>query len=369
MNRFEFGLAAPADEPGLRELSRAASMQGTIRMAFDRAPDYFASLRPEGRRTEVLVCREIASGRVMEVIHRSIRPMWVNGAVTPVGYLSGLRLSPEVQRGMLLARGNKFLRELHSDRQTEFYLCTIIEDNRLALAQLQSGRCGLPHMHDLGRFCGMAVGMRPVSRRVSGQFQLRPATPADLSELVAFLRREGPKRQFFPVYAPEDFCRNDSLLPGLAWEDIILAWEGAELIGTAAAWDQRSFCRWLVAGYAPWLRALRPLLNAVATCWGYPPLPAPGVVPNYFMLSLVCIRDHDTRVFQALLDEIMVRRRDRFDFLFAGLHERDPLMPELQARRHISMPSRLLAAAWDDGAESIRQLRPELVPYLEIAAS
>jgi hypothetical protein len=270
---------------------------------------------------------------------------------------------------MLLARGNKFLRELHSDRQTEFYLCTIIEDNRLALAQLQSGRCGLPHMHDLGRFCGMAVGMRPVSRRVSGQFQLRSATPADLSELVAFLRREGPKRQFFPAYAPEDFCRNDSLLPGLAWEDIILAWQGAELIGTAAAWDQRGFCRWIVAGYAPWLRALRPLLNAGATRRGYPPLPAPGVVPNYFMLSLVCIRDHDTRVFQAILDEIMVRRRDRFDFLYASLHERDPLMPELQARRHISMPSRLFAVAWDDGAESIRRLRPELVPYIEVAAS
>ena len=186
--------------------------------------------------------------------------------------------------------------------------------------------------------------------------------------MIAFLRQEGSKRQFFPVYAPEDFCGNDGLLPGLAWEDIILAWQGAELIGTAAAWDQRSYRRWLVAGYAPWLGALRPILNVVAKCRGFPRLPAPGVQADYFVLSLVCIRESDTRVFRALLDEIIVRRRDRFNFLLAGLHERDPLLPELQARRHISFPSRLLAVAWDDTAESVRRLRPELVPHLEVGA-
>jgi hypothetical protein len=368
MSRFEFSLATPADEPSLRELSGAVSMQGSIRIALDRAPGYFASLRPEGRRTEVLVCREISSGRVVAVGHRSVRPMWVNGAVAPVGYLGGLRISPEVQRGTLLARGHRFLRERHSDRQTEFYLCTIMEDNRLALAQLQSGRCGLPRYHDLGRFCSMAVGMRLESRRVPGRLRLRPATPADLSALIAFLRREGPKRQFFPAYEPEDFCRNDGLLPGLALEDIILAWQGSELIGAAAAWDQRSFRRWRIAGYAPWLRALRLPFNVVAICRGLPRLPAPGSRPDYFVLSLVCIRDYDARVFHAVLDEIIVRRRDRFDFFTAGLHERDPLMQEMQARRHIPMPSRLLAVAWDDGEESVRQLRAGLVPHLEAGA-
>jgi hypothetical protein len=368
MSRFEFGLATPADEPSLRELSRAVPMQGSIRFVFDRSPDYFASLRPEGRRAEILVCRDVSSGRLAMVGNRSIRPMWVNGAVAPVGYLGGLRISPDTQRGVVLARAGRFLRERHSDGQTDFYLCVVMEDNRPALEQLQSGRCGLPCCQDLGRYCSMAVGLRSGARRVPGQLQLRPATPADLPALIAFLRKEGSKQQFFPFYEPGDFSRNDGLLPGLAWEDIILAWQGSELIGTAAGWDQRSYRRWLVAGYAPWLGALRPLLNVVAKCRGFPRLPAPGVQADYFVLSLVCIRDHDTRVFRALLDEIVVRRRDRFNFLLAGLHERDPLLPELQARRHIAIPGRLLAVAWDDTMGSVRRLRPEFVPHLEVGA-
>jgi hypothetical protein len=368
MSRFEFRLAASADEPSLRELSRAVPMQGSIRFVFDRAPDYFASLRPEGRRAEVLVCHDVSSGRLAMIGNRSIRPMWVNGTVAPVGYLGGLRISHETQRGVVLARAGRFLRERHSDGQTDFYLCVVMEDNRPALEQLQSGRCGLPRCQDLGRFCDMAVGLRSGSRRGSSGLRLAPATPADLPVLIAFLRKEGAKQQFFPFYASEDFSQADGLLPGLAWEDIILAWQGSELVGTAAAWDQRSFRRWLVAGYAPWLGAVRPLLNVFAKCRGYPRLPAPGVQADYFVLSLVCIRDNDTHVFRALLDEIVVRRRDRFNFLLAGLHERDPLLPELQARRHISIPSRLLAVAWDDTAESVRQLRPGLVPHLEVGA-
>ncbi len=367
MSRFEFGIATPADEPGLREFSSAIPMQGTIRMAFERAPDYFASLRPEGRWNEVLMCRDNASGRLAAVAHRSIHPMWVNGAIAPVGYLSGLRIAPEAQRGTLLARGHQFLRERHADGRAPFYLCTIMEDNRPALAQLRSFRCGLPRYEDLGRFFTMAVGLRPRSRGGSPQLHLRPATPDDRSALVGFLRSEGSKRQFFPVYEPDDFGRGGGVLHGLNWEDIILAWRGSELVGTAAAWDQRSFRCWRITGYAPSLRMLRRFINFIAACRGRPALPAPGRL-NYFMLSLVCIRDNDRCVFCSLLDEIIVRRRGRFDYAIAGMHERNPLVEELRARNPVLMPSRLFAVAWDDTAESVRRLRPELVPDLEIGA-
>jgi hypothetical protein len=368
MSRFEFTLATPADEPGLLELARFASPQGTMRIGFDRTPDYFASLRPEGRQTEVMVCREVSSGRVIAVGHRSIRPLWVNGTIAPVGYLGGLRLSPEVKGGLVLARGYRFLRERHADRRTEFYLSTIMEENRQALAILQSGRCGLPRYDDLGRFRCMAVGMRLGNRLAPSQLQVRPAAPTDLAAMIAFFHREGPKRQFFPVYEPQDFGRTDGLLPGLVWDNIMLAWQGTELVGVAAAWDQREFRRWHVAGYAPWLRVLRLPLNLVAACRGLPRLPPPGDRPAYFMLSLVCVRDFDPQIGESLLDEIIARHRNRYAFFLAGLHERDPLMPVLQARPHVPMPSRLFAVAWDDGGETVRRLRPELVPYLELGA-
>ena len=38
-------------------------MSGAIRFSFDRSPDYFAALRVEGRHTDVLVGREMKTGR------------------------------------------------------------------------------------------------------------------------------------------------------------------------------------------------------------------------------------------------------------------------------------------------------------------
>lgn len=368
MSRFEFTIATSADEHDLLELSRSATMQGAMQIGFDRSPNYFASLRPEGRQTEVLVCRDALSGRIIATGHRSIRQLWVNGAVAQTGYLSGLRINPDVQRGMVLARGYKFLRDRHADKQTPFYLSTVMDDNKPALALLLSGRCGLPRYHDLGRFYCMAVGMCSMNRRARNRFQIRPAAPADVGAIVAFLHREGQKQQFFPVYRKEDFGQTNGLLPGLAWENIILAWQDSELIGIVAGWDQREFRRWYVAGYAPWLRAMRIPINIVAKCKGLPRLPPSSTRPEYFILSLVCIRDSDIGIFQALLDEIVVRQRNRYSFFLAGLHERDPLLTELQARPHVPMQSRLFAVAWNDGAETVKQLQPELVPYLELGS-
>jgi hypothetical protein len=368
MSRFEFSIATAADEPGLQELSRTASMQGAIRIGFDRSPDYFASLRPEGRQTDVLVCRESQSRRIVAIGHRSVRQLWVNGAVTQVGYLGGLRITPDAQRGMVFARGYKFLRERHADHQVKFYLSTIMEDNRPALSLLKSGRCSLPRYQDLGRFCCMAVSTGSGKRHTRHQLQIRPATPADVTAIIAFLHHEGSKRQFYPVYRPEDFDRNDGLLPGLSCENIMLAWQGSELVGVTAGWDQREFRRWYIASYTPWLRALRIPINAVTACKGLPRLPPSGAKPQYFILSLICIRNDDAAIFEVLLDKIILMHRSRYAFCLAGLHERDPLVSVLRAQPHVPMPSKLFAVSWDDGAEAVSELQPGLVPYLELGS-
>ena len=342
--RFRFELATPRDNQELQRFSLEAAMPGAIRFSFDRAPDYLAALCVEGRQSEVLVCRETQTGRLVATGHRA-------------------------RSGHLLGRGYAFLRALHASRPACLYLTTIMEDNRPAKEVLLSGRLGLPVYHDLGRFYCMAVGLNGRSQGCSdGKVCVRPATPADGAAVVEFLNREGRSRQFFPEYQAEDLGLRGGLLAQLEWKDVFLAFRASELLGVLAAWDQRALRRWRVTGYAPWLRVLRGPSNLVARLRGMPFLPKPDSTPDYFILSIVCVRQDDRSVFHTSLETILREKRSQYGFFLAGLHERDPLLPDLLSRPHVPLPSRLYAVAWDDGAEAVRQLDPQRVPYLELGA-
>jgi hypothetical protein len=366
---FHFELATPRDNLELQQFSLEAAMPGAIRFCFDRTPDYLAALCVEGRQSEVLVCREGRSGRLVATGHRSVKTAFINGKPETLGYLSGLRVEAGVRSGQLLARGYGLLQTLHTHRPCQVYLTTIMEDNLLAKKVLLSGRFGLPAYHDLGRFCCMAVSLDGGSRDRSARgVCVRPGTASDGEAVVEFLNREGRSRQFFPEYRLEDFAVPGGLLANLEWADVFLAFRAGELVGVLAAWDQRAFRRWRVTGYASWLRLMMAPVNLVAGLRKMPLLPEPGTSPKCFVLSLVCMRQDDCTMFHTLLDAVVREKRAEYAFFLAGLHERDPLLPELLARPHVPLPSRLYAVAWEDGGAAVRELDRQRVPYLELGA-
>ena len=366
---FRFGLAKPEDNTELLDFSAKTDMPGAIRFSFDRSPDYLAALRVEGFHSDVLICRENKTGRLVATGHRSVKRVFVNGELETVGYLGGLRVEPEVRSASFLSRGYAQLRELRAGHPAPFDLTTIMEDNFQARKVLISGRLGLPAYHDFGRFCCMALSLQGKSnRRAGSKFSLRHAVRADAENVVAFLNREGRAKQFFPEYRLEDFGRPDGLLSHLDWTDLFLAFRGAELAGVLAAWDQQSFRRWRVTGYARWLRLSRNVLNLAARLRWMPLLPKPGSPLNCFILSLVCIRDNDRAIFKSLLDEIVRARQDRHEFFLAGLHERDSLLPELLTRPHVSLASRLYVVDWGNENCAVKRLDGWRVPYLELGS-
>lgn len=368
-SRYRIDSAGPADEAALNALGRRIEMPGIIRLGFEREPGYFDALRVEGRWSEVHVCRETASGRIVGCGHRSGKPLWVDGKPAAAGYLSGLRLEPAARGGRLLAQGFAYLRRCHGDGRTPFYLTTVMEDNQGAAALLAAGRAGLPRYLDRGRFAAMAIGLDLWRKEPAESVcEVRPAVAADAPGVLKFLAREGRRRQFFPIYQADDFGPAGNLLYGLAWEDVMLAFRNGRLIGVAAAWDQRAYRRWRVTGYSALLRVLRRPLNFWARFNGMPRLPKPGAAPRYFNLALTCVAGDDLAVFGELLWEIIRSRQASYDFFLAGMHEADPLLPRLRSLPHMPLPSRLYLVAWPDGDDALARLDPARVPYLELGS-
>jgi hypothetical protein len=366
---FRFSLAKPEDNAALLEFSAKTDMPGAIRFSFDRSPDYLAALRVEGCHSDVLICRENKTGRLVATGHRSVKRVFVNGEPVTIGYLGGLRVEPGVRSASFLTRGYAQLRELLAGHPSPFDLTTIMEDNFQARKVLLSKRLGLPGYHDFGRFCCVALSLQENGNsRAGSRLSLRHATQADAENVVAFLNREGRSKQFFPEYCMEDFGCPGGLLSHLDWNDVFLAFCGAELAGVLAAWNQQAFRRWRVTGYDRWLQLSRNVLNLAARLRRMPLLPKPGSPLNCFNLSLVCILDNDHEVFKALLDEIIRTRQDRFPLFLAGLHERDPLLPELLVRPHVSLASRLYVVDWENDYCAVENLDGRRIPYLELGS-
>ena len=356
--------AKRADNADLLRLLEEMPMPGFIRIAYQRAPDFFDALGVEGRSSQVVVGRDANGDRVIGMGTRSIKPAYVNGEVDDIGYLSGLRLKPEYRRGIHLARGYKKLRELHADGQARLYLSTMLNDNSVA-QRLTEHRARLPAYHDIGQLHHMAIAPGRLSpERAAARFAIRAARQEDLPQVVDFLNSEGPKRQFFPAYTVEDLTSADGLLRGLEPSDILIAWDGGRIAGVVAAWNQKAYRQSVVNGFAPWFRLCRPLYNAGAAVARLPRIPPAGSMLNYACLSLVCIRNDDRAAFAALLAEVLRRMRGRHDFLIAGMHQRDPLLPELRKLRHLSYLSRLYVVCWRDGEDAFSNL-DERPPYVE----
>ena len=239
MPRYQIELATPADDADLRRILADTPMAGRIAVSFCREPSYFDAAVVDGRYRQVIAARDLTTGQLVGFGTRSLRNVYVNGRPETIGYLGTLRLLAEHRRRGLVARGFAFLHKLHEDGRTPMYLTTIAEGNDLALDPLTSGRGGLPIYHHAGTLHTLAVPRGAV--RAKHNVDIRPATQADLEEILAFFNRDGPKRQFFPCYEEADFFRPDGLLRGLRPEDLLLAHRGGELVGTMAAWDQDRF--------------------------------------------------------------------------------------------------------------------------------
>jgi hypothetical protein len=369
MGKVEIRLADRSDDADLRRFIGAADMEGRIRMSVPREPSYFDALEVEGREWEVAIAREADSGRLVGMGVGAAKPAYLNGVAQRLGYLSGLRVAPAYRNGLLLVRLYRMAKERVERHRVPLFLTTIVEDNTRAIEILTSGKCGLPVYEDFGRLVTMVVSLRqrnPFGR--SPGLSARRATAADLGDVVSFLNREGPKRQFFPVYEERDLTSPGGILRGLSIDDVFLAFEEGALVGTAAAWDQRGFRQNRITGYAPSLGRLRVLYNVYARAAGCPTLPRPGSTLDHVFVALVAIEDDRAPILATLMAEIFDAMKPRGPSLLTiGFHERDPLSEAMRRARHLDYTTRVFVAHWEGAKDDFERL-DDRVPYLELGA-
>jgi hypothetical protein len=374
---LQFDLVDDSQESQLRALLRETPLGGAIQATLRREPSYFDGAVVEGPFHQVLAARRgqsdsdasdsIVSNSIVAMATRSVRMRYVSGIATPVGYLGGLRIRESARKGLIIARGFQKLRQLHEDGRTDFYLTTVTEGNTAAIEALTKGRAGLPSYHELGRYCTFILPTHSwkVPRR-DPTLQIRPLQEKELSELVAFLNREGQSRLFFPVLNEHDFLQQTSTYRDLSLEQILCARRDGRIVGTLAAWDQSAFKQSHVERYTGHWRWSRHLYNPLARCLRLPSFPAPGDRLRNVMLALPVIENSDPAVWQQLLHQVRhlpVAKQN--ESMALGLFERDPLVPFARRSAVHCYETRLYVVSWSPEKVQPEQFNGRNV-YLEL---
>lgn len=361
---FEIALGTAADDRELRELLRNSPVPGQISVTFEREPSFFDSGHIRGNFFQVCVGRDRRTGRIIGLGTRSVAPGFINGQPAPLGYLADLRLKPNHRGGTLVARGYRFLRQLHEDGRTRLYTTVIFSENHAALTTIASGRAGLPQYHDQGTIHCPGINIRRAAPPILADCGIVRGCERLLPEIVECLNRNNRRRQFAPVHTVEMFrdrWRNFRI------EDFHVAVRGSNVIGVVGCWDQRSFKQTRVAAYGSRLRWMVPLVNALRPVTRAPRYPKAGEEVPYFYFSFIAVDDDNLQVFRALLRSAHnAAVGTGFLYAMVSLHERDPLLPALRDYSLTPFFGRLFCVTFEDGDQTAHALDGR-VPYLEAA--
>lgn len=349
-SRFRFTLAGPQDDADLRALMAQGRMEGAIAVSFRREPSYFAGCVLQGDGAQVIKCMEVESGRLAGHACRSTLEMFVDGRPQRVGYLSDLRSFVNYRGGTLLARGFRYLRELHEADPVPFYYTVIYEGNDQAVGNLVGGRAGLPAYLDYGRILTPAIQLDFPRRELRERgLRVAQATSSQLPAIVHFLNEWHAQRQLAPVRHAAQFAQGGRY-SGLRAEDFLLALDdNDEIAGTIAIWNQSAIRQTHVEQYSRPLALARPLFNLAARVLPFKPLPPVGGRVPYVYLACACAREHSVGTFRMLLRSAYRQLRNTdAHYAIVGLHESDPFAAALEDYRCIAAAGRLFLVHYPD---------------------
>ena len=363
MEKIKVRLADKSDDPFLNKILRDNNIGGSIRIAFQRNPSYFDSLKIEGYKNQVVIGRS-EKNRIIGFGSRSLKKAYINGVLTDLGYLGNLRVIKGYKGKGYLHKGYDYFKSLHQDRKTQLYYSTIFEDNKIGLKILTSKKSYLPFYRDFGRYLTFAISLNGSRKFSESKLKIENGSKINLKKIAKFIQKNGARKQFYPYYTYDDFV---SKFPGFKAEDFYVATRRGKIVGVIGRWDQRKSRQIIVTGYSGAMAFIRPFYNFISMLKGASSLPKPNTQINIFYVSFIAIERDDPEILRELIRCMYKDFSGKgYSHFLIGFHSNDRLIEALEGFTHIKIKSRLFVVHWEDGEKAFKHLDSR-VPYVELA--
>ena len=323
--------AGPGDADAISNLLQQA-MPGKVSFAMTHGADHQAAVNLASDRVLEVVVRDRSkpAPSVVGYGYRAVRPIYINGAITNVGYLGGLRCERAL-RAAFRVLGSAF-DTLASDREADeppYDLTSVMADNTVVRRGLEKGLPGLPAYVPIGEMATLTIR---AARHGRLDQRVRRATQRDAGRIRGLLDDAGPRYhgrqawQLMPSNHPD---------PGEqpALDDYLIFEDGHDRQGCTALWDQRALKQIVIADLHPTLRRLRHAINLAAYTSGRPLLPGPGHRLNMAYASHATFDLDDSKAACALIaGACAIAARRGIGLLSIGLPASAPVVPRLIRR-------------------------------------
>lgn len=359
---IEFGLATKNDDRELRNLIAANPVPGSISLVYTREPSFFDSVNIMGKTSDIFIARE--NNHILGQGMVSYLDCYINGVAKEIGYLSSLRLDKRLRSTGCIYKGYDFVKKLSAEKNTPFYLSTIVEENYIARKVLTTNRKSIPQYIDIGRYITYAILFQRSKRKIkkSGYTIDNLRNNSELKPVVDFINKEGSRKQYYPVYTSDDLAG----FKGFDYHNLWVCYDHDEIIGVIGVWDQSSFKQTRVHKYQWKWKIIRPFYNSFSYPFGYRKLPKCHEKFEYFFLSFVAIKDNRTDIFESIIKHIYNKyTNSKYHYVVIGFHENDPLNQTLMKFKTIKYNSRMYVVSFKP--VDMETLGKTGIPYLECA--
>jgi hypothetical protein len=320
-------LATPADNARILDFFERTPMHtSAFDVRYTRRPDFFKLLRYQSDRAFVMLSED-AGGSIRSLATATLRPGWVDGQPTTIGYLGDLRVS--LDRVFTRAWRRLFTDLITQATQIEeladctHWFTTVIDGNRAALAALghdgrpenPARRVRRPHQPSLvpiGPFTMRNLVMRlPLAGRSRRRvpWQVCDAPAARSAALTAFFEEEN---RLMPFGFRGELARRLLRWDGLSIADFVYATDERGIAACVAPWSPSTAKQTIVSHVPTMLR----LLGRGARALPSPPLRVPDAgeplrMPYLTHLTFASRLTPDERagVFRSVLHHLFDRWR------------------------------------------------------------
>ncbi|MBI5207740.1 MAG: hypothetical protein HY934_08110 [Candidatus Firestonebacteria bacterium] len=360
---MSFKLTDHSHDIQLRKLLENTPMPGAIEVSYCREPNFYHGVDVCGKLNQTIIYEK--DNIVQSMACRYIKPMFINGEVKNFGYLSGLRISADYRKGVILGKGYNELKNLHSDKKTPGYISTIIENNLPASNILESGRATLPKYKDIGKYYVYMVFFNRFIKHKRNKCEILDNNKVSLNRIIDFINRYGPERQFFPYYQECDFMSNYTR--DFNTKDFLVAVDNSEILGVIGIWDQQKFKQNVISNYNGIYSYAMPFINSCSSVLGFRSFPKQKEAVQSFIISFICIKNNNTFILTELLKAAYRKKlNETYHGFLIGFHERDPLRESITNFIFTTYISRAYLVYWKDGSDFCEKYVDNRIPYFEL---
>jgi hypothetical protein len=345
------------------EIIEEEDFKGRISLLYTRRPDAYESLMKEGEEVIIVVCQDTVNNKIAGFGSCAIRELFVNGKPEKVGYLFGLRSKKEYRKTFLvLAKAYQALSAALKDKGVNYFFTTILEDNLYAQKLFEKQRKFMPCYEPFGSYEVYTLKTHNKAVKNIG-IEFRKANKTDIPSIDEFLSEQGRKFQFYPVISENTL--GGFTFPELTYEHFyILVDRSDKILAVGAAWEQQSYKQYIVQGYGGIIKYIYPI-SSLFPLIGYPSLPKPGSVLNFFTLSFWAVKDSNPELFRTFLQNIAAADINGYPFFLVGIHHQNPLREVLIKMPHLKYSSKIYLVNWGKINPVAESIDSNIIPYFE----